>query len=209
MNTSPPVTVYGSPPTPTPTIVCPIRLSGPHVPRSACASPHSFTEDNVPSSPGGIVKRTEFRFWLPSPRLIVIVNGLNPPAWILVVPAVSDGLNGSGLAQGRPPGPEITRNVEDGDAGGVPDHGAIELVVGYEPHEDGVANGARSPPKKCSSKSSKGTWGVSLHVATSCPVTGSGTTSPATFTSVPDTGSWATTYIATRLPNGFASCAAR
>ena len=38
------------------------------------------------------------RFWLPSSRLIVIVNGLNPPAWMLVVPAVSDGLNGSGLA---------------------------------------------------------------------------------------------------------------
>ena len=35
------------------------------------------------------------RFWLPSSRDIVIVNGLNPPAWIFVVPAVNDGANGS------------------------------------------------------------------------------------------------------------------
>src|SRR6185437_5680792 len=128
---------------------------------------------------------------------------------MLVVPAVNDGLKGSGLEHGAPFGPETTSNVEADVDGSFPDHGAIDAVVVYAPHKPGVDSGARSPPKKCSFKSSNGSWGVFLNVETSCPVTGSGTTSPASFTSVPDIGSRASRYRATRLPNGFAYCAAR
>ena len=54
------------------------------------------------------------RFWLPSSRLIVIVNGEKPPAWMLVVPAVSDGSNGRlAPGHGRPFGPEVIWKDED------------------------------------------------------------------------------------------------
>ena len=64
------------------------------------------------------------------------MNGLNPPAWMLVVPAVSDGANGSGFAHGffsapktpRTSGPEVIRNSEEESTGGLPDHGAIDAV---------------------------------------------------------------------------------
>src|SRR6185437_6633628 len=64
-------------------------------------------------------------------------------------------------------------------------------------------------PKKCNRKSSNGSCGVFKNVDTNWPVTGSGLTSPASFTSVPDTGSCATKYNATKLPNGLAFCAAK
>jgi hypothetical protein len=70
-----------------------------------------------------------WRFWLPSGLLIVIVNGLNPPAWKLVVPAVSDGLNGNGLAHGTPFGPETTLNVELESTGTTLEDGTIDAVV--------------------------------------------------------------------------------
>src|ERR1700733_13925295 len=94
MYTLPPVTVYGWPPTPTLTVVSPIRLSGPHVPALACASSQGVTLDSVASRPGGIASLTPCNGWGPSSRLIVIVNGLKPPAELLVVPAVREGLNG-------------------------------------------------------------------------------------------------------------------
>src|SRR5580693_403336 len=128
---------------------------------------------------------------------------------MFVVPAVNDGLNGRGLAQGLPLGPELTSNVEEDGTGGLPDHGAIDALVVYAPHDAGVANGARLPPKKCSSRSSKGSCGVFLNVETSCPVTGSGCTSPASLIKIPDLGASATMYIATSDPNGFASCEAK
>src|SRR5581483_11610547 len=81
-------------------------------------------------------------------------------------------------------------------------------VVVYVPHRGGLASGARSPPKKCNSASSKGSCGLFLNAATTCPVSVS-CTSPASFTSTPDTGSSATRYIAIRLPNGLVSCVAR
>jgi hypothetical protein len=96
------------------------------------------------------------RSWLPSGRLIVIVNGLNPPAWLLVVPAVKDGENGRGLSHGLPFGPAVTLNVDEESTVPLAVHGSIEATVVYGPHKAGVLNGARSPPKKCSSKSSNG-----------------------------------------------------
>src|ERR1700743_1615386 len=87
----------------------------------------------------------------PSSRLMVIVNGLNPPAWMLVVPAVNDGENGKlGSGQGDPFGPLVTSNVEEAFTLSAPDHGAYVALVLYAPHRAGLASGARSPPKKCS-----------------------------------------------------------
>src|SRR5580704_18372316 len=145
----------------------------------------------------------------PSSRRIVITNGLNPPAWILEVPTVRVGLNGSGSLHALPFGPLVTSNVELESTAPVSVHGSTAAVVVYAPHFDGVASGARSPPKKCSSKVSNGSWGVFLNVETSCPVTGFGTTSPATFTRTPEIGSSTYTYVATSDPNGFAFCSAR
>src|ERR1700733_4935022 len=120
MYTLPPVTLYGLPPKPTLTVVSPIKLSWPHVPWSACGSPQSFTEESVPSSPGGIFNCTDCRFCSPSSRDIVIANGLNPPAWILVVPTVSVGLNCSGSEHGAPFGPLVIWNSEEDSAGASP-----------------------------------------------------------------------------------------
>ena len=146
----------------------------------------------------------------PSSRLIVIVNGLNPAAWMLVIPPASEGANGNGLAHALPFGPETMLNVEDAFAVSLPDHGAMAAVVVYAPHALGVdKRSAIATEKKWSFKSSNGSCGVLSNVATSWPVTGSGVTFPASFTSVPDTGSSTTMYIATSDPNGFAFCAAR
>src|ERR1700728_1587422 len=88
------MTVYGSPPTPTETVVSPIRLLGPHSPRLACGSGHSSTFERIPDSPGGRWASTDCRFCSPSLRVIVSVNGLNAPALTFVEPAVADGENG-------------------------------------------------------------------------------------------------------------------
>src|ERR1700682_4595852 len=128
---------------------------------------------------------------------------------MLVVPAVKLGSNGNGLRHGPPSGPVLISNVEDDSTAGLPDHGSIDATVVYEPHNAGVPNGALLPPKKCSLKSSNGNCGVFLNVETNWPVTGSGTTSPASFTRDPETGSSTYTYKATREPNGFAFCAAK
>src|SRR6185312_781092 len=124
---------------------------------------------------------------------------------MFVAPAVNVGLNGNGFAHGLPFGPEMILNVEPESTGSSPDHGAIEALVVYDPHNEGVPSGARSPPKKCSSNISNGSCGVFLNVETNWPVTRSGLTSPASFTSEPEIGSSATTYSATSEPNGFAS----
>ena len=76
---------------------------------------------------------------------------------MLVVPAVSDGANGRFCpGQGVPCGPEVIWNDEDVSTGPLPSHGVNEAFVVYVPQRDGVVSGARSPPKKCSSSSSKG-----------------------------------------------------
>lgn len=64
------------------------------------------------------------------------------------LPVVNDGLNGNGLEHGVPFGPEVILNSEDDSTGAFPDHGAIDAVVVYPPHEAGVPNGALDPPKK-------------------------------------------------------------
>jgi hypothetical protein len=97
---------------------------------------------------------------------MVIVNGLNPPAWILAIPAVNDGENGNGSEHGLPFGPDTTSNVEVEPTGSLPVHGTIDALVVYAPHKAGVLNGARFPPKKCSSNVSNGSWGVFLNVET-------------------------------------------
>jgi len=56
------------------------------------------------------------------------VNGLNPPAWILVVPAVKLGWNGNGLEHGAPFGPLVILNSEEESIGSVPDHGSIDAT---------------------------------------------------------------------------------
>src|SRR6202035_2788076 len=78
---------------------------------------------------------------------------------MLVVPAVSEGLKGSGLWHALPFGPVLTLNVDEDSVVPFSAHGVNVPVVVYEPHNAGVLNGARSPPKKCSSTSSKGTCG--------------------------------------------------
>ena len=66
-------------------------------------------------------------FCWPSSRLTVIVNGLNPPAWMLRrTSRQATGLNGNGSAHDPPLGPDAMLNVEEGLAGSLPDHGAID-----------------------------------------------------------------------------------
>src|SRR6202046_4631401 len=100
-------------------------------------------------------------------------------------------------------------NDDSAVTGPFPSHGVNTAVVVYIPHRVGVANGARSPPKKCSSRFSNGTSGVFLNVVTICPVSGLIDTSPASLIKLPEYGSSATRYIATRLLKGLLSCAAR
>ena len=57
-------------------------------------------------------------------------------------------------------------NSEDESTGALPDHGAIDAVVVYPPHNAGVPNGALEPPKKCRLKSSNGNCGVLSNVET-------------------------------------------
>src|SRR6185437_3904389 len=108
---------------------------------------------------------------------------------MFVEPAVNSGLNGNGSRQGALFWPEVIWKVDDGVEAGLPDHGSIDALVVYAPHNGGVVKGARAPPKKWISKSSNGSWGVFLKLDTNWPVCSSGTTSPASLTNVPDTGS--------------------
>src|ERR1700727_604689 len=122
---------------------------------------------------------------------------------MFVAPAFTVGLNGS-VAPGHepPPGPCSILNDDSEVTGPLPSHGVKTAVVVYVPHRDGVDNGARSPPKKCSSRFSNGTSGVFLNVVTICPVSGFSDTSPASLITLPEKGSSATIYIAIRLPQG-------
>src|ERR1700727_1969638 len=114
---------------------------------------------------------------------------------MLVVPAVSVGANGR-LAPGHdvPCGPDVTSYVEDAETVCVASSNASAVqgtnaaFVVYAPQRDGEASGARSPPKKCSSASSKAACGLSSNLATSCPVS-LNSTWPASFTTTPDSGS--------------------
>src|ERR1700733_1231362 len=108
---------------------------------------------------------------------------------MLVVPAVNNGLNGRlRPGHGLPLGPEAIWKEEVVSIGPLPSHGVNKAWVVYVPQREGVVSGARSPPKKCSSRFSKGRSGVFLNVVTICPVS-LRLTSPVSLMTVPDTGS--------------------
>src|ERR1043166_6548956 len=67
--------------------------------------------------------------------------------------------------------------------------GVRRVLVGKEPQVIGVVSGALGPPEKLNWKSSKGSWGLSLKVAVSWPVSRLGSTLPASFTTTPVWGS--------------------
>ena len=111
-------------------VECPIRLSGPHVPRAACGSGQGVIEEIIAAIPGGSFIEIEFSAWCPSGRLIVSVNGVKPSAWLFVVPASNPGLKGSGpFGHGEPFGPALIAKLEEGAVGAVPDHGVNEEVA--------------------------------------------------------------------------------
>ena len=56
-------------PSPTQTVVSPIRLSGPQVPASACGSPHSATPESIPEKPGGMCS------WIALQVLVAVFAG--------------------------------------------------------------------------------------------------------------------------------------
>ena len=181
------MTVNGWLPTPTLIVASPILLFSPHSPSLACGSGHSSTPVSTPERPGGSFASIDFRFCSPSLRFTVTVNGENAPAWMFVAPAFTDGLNGR-LAPGHgpPPGPCSILNDDSEVTGPLPSHGVNTAVVVYVPQRDGVASGARSPPKKCSSRFSNGRSGVFLNVVTICPVCGFSDTSPASLIKLPE-----------------------
>src|ERR1700722_2874355 len=112
-------------------------------------------------------------FCSPSLRLNVSVSGENAPAAMFVAPPFNDGPNGRcapghGLPAGslKLAGPLSISNVELESPPPHPVHGSIAAVVVYAPQRAGLANGALSPPKKCSSNVSNGNCGVFLNVET-------------------------------------------
>src|SRR3984957_818039 len=112
-------------------------------------------------------------FCSPSLRLNVNVSGENALALMFVAPPVNDGSNGRRApGHGRPAGssklagPLVISNVELESTSPDSVHGSIAAVVVYAPQRAGLANGALSPPKKCSSNVSNGSCGVFLNVET-------------------------------------------
>src|SRR5262249_31578337 len=97
--------------------------------------------------------------------------------------------NGNELVHALPPGPELIGKVHPGAAGAPADHGVISALAVYAPHNGGFTSAARGPPKKLNRRLLNGTSGLFRNLVTSCPVTGSGVTSPASLTSTPDCGS--------------------
>ena len=82
-----------------------------------------------------------------------MLNGLNAPAWVSVIPAVNDGLKPS-------PQPESTVNSLDRSAGAPALHGVSCDVVVYLPQSDGVISAARGPPYRLSLISPTGSCGI-------------------------------------------------
>src|ERR1700683_1853934 len=150
-------------------------------------------------------------FWSPFGRESVVVSSLNDPALTFVLPDSSEALNGNEEpGQEPPPAPEVIANWPWEDTGSLPDHGANDAFVVYVPQCAGVASGARSPPKKCSSASSKGSCGWLANVERICPgarpvTPGSppSSTEPGSLTRMPASLSSATRYCATCFENGF------
>src|ERR1700691_6777981 len=77
------------------------------VPAFACASPHSGTWLIIPERPSGALNDSLSMRCCPSSLVRSIVKSVYPPAWSVVDPATSDGLNGSGHAHALPSGPAV------------------------------------------------------------------------------------------------------
>ena len=164
----------------------------------------------------------------PSSRLIVSSNGENPPAWILLVPVVNVGLNGR-LAPGHglPFGPVVTSNVEADSTVAVSDHGVNAARRRVRPTARGgrqrrafaaeevqsmSSNGVSGRKSASGSPAHRGScWkiGSPSKCVVNWPVTGVLQHFAGRLRTDPDTGSTATTYIASRLPNGLVFCVAR
>ena len=174
-------------PKPTLTVVSPTRLSDPHVPASACASPHSFTPGISPAAPAAVQ--------------------LTPPAALLAIFAVHrhrqraerPGLNVRRAR--RQPGERqrvtACSSHRDPRRSGSsrtaprlhrrrPPTTAVSAdVVVYVPHNAGVASGALSVPKNSSFTSPTGSCGMFSNVVVNWPVSRFGVTFPASLTSTP------------------------
>jgi hypothetical protein len=117
--------------------VCPICADPGHEPWLAAGSPHNGTLESIPNNPGGICTLTPPRPCSPSRRENDTLNGLNPFASLLTVPAVNDGANGNEPAHAPPPALDVIANESPGEAvspgvgfdGSDADHGVISLVV--------------------------------------------------------------------------------
>ena len=210
--TLPPVTVNGSSPKPTLTVVSPIKLSAPHVPASACASPHSFTPGKSPESPGGHLQRHRLQALLAvfaahrdrqrrqPTRLDVrrTRRQSRPERQRRTAFRAPTRPRGDLEARGR-------HGDFTGAGGSAADHGVNTDVVVYVPHNAGVANGALAVPKNSSFTSLTGNCGISSNVVVNWPVSAFGSTLPRELDEDPLAGSSATRYIAIKLPNGFSN----
>ena len=158
------------------------------------ASEHSATPASLPIRPGGRVTFEAVEFL-----------GAVFAAQLQDEGAVGAGLGGFGaggearagwapaasVGQAPPPGLGDLEGVGRGRRrarfGRRPGGRGRSVVVGAA--GGGGAQGARAPPKKSSLKSSKGSWGFSSKVVVSWPVCGSASTSPASLTTTPVSGS--------------------
>ena len=133
MYTLPPVTLNGSPPRPTLTVVSPIRLSGPHVPALACGSPHSFdAREQSPAGPAACAAGCPAAFCWPSSRLIVIVNGAERARLdVRRTRRQATARTATGSTHGAAVRARVViwKSEEELDRFALPDHGAIDAVV--------------------------------------------------------------------------------
>src|ERR1700689_4835027 len=120
----------GSGPVPAAAVTVPICEEAEHVPCAACGSPHNETPARTPNSPGGGDSEIPDSACCPSAREMFATNDVNPPAAVLVLPALNDGANGSGEGHPAPLPSKLTPNVADGVAASVLEDGvSCELVV--------------------------------------------------------------------------------
>ena len=113
---------------------------------------------------------------------------MNPPAWSVVAPAVSDGLNGSGEdGHGLPPGPLVIAKLFSSSTSETSGalHGVKSAVDAYTPHAAGVASAAWAPPLNDSLKSVNGSSGVPSNVVVNWPVASSRCTFPTSLRFTP------------------------
>src|SRR5580700_3952199 len=127
-----------------------------------------------------------------------MLNGLNAPAWLSVVPAVNDGLKFW-------PQLDPIVNSLDGSAGALPLHGVSCEVAAYVPHSDGVSSAARGPPNRSSLISLSGSCGMLSNASAICPVLGSSVALPPSLISTPPPST--TTYSPISDSSNVSGCA--